>query len=196
MTTILPPLPPPAPALVPPALVPPPPTATATNNGNNTASSATATTPAPNAWWEIGVIIIVMVMLIAWAFQNASSTRKVADLAKAEAKAKAEVAEQARKLAIAQKAATNHTVIAPAQRPWSMRTLEIPADGLAVHLYPGWRAYSLSENIAITLPDGRVIRDQPGVSSDRHLGMQPEGTYIFLADPPGSPRKVSIYNRW
>jgi len=80
------------------------------------------------------------------------------------------------------------------EKPWTLKTLDIPAEGLAVYLYPGWEDYALGGDITITPPEGgKVLHDQPG--ADHNWGRQPEGIYLFRADPPG-PRKVSILNRW
>jgi hypothetical protein len=81
------------------------------------------------------------------------------------------------------------------QNPWTIQPRDIPAQGgLAVYLCPGWQDYPQGGAITITTPSGRVLKDEPGVL--HNLGDQPEGIYIFRADPPGSKRKVRIYNRW
>jgi hypothetical protein len=86
-----------------------------------------------------------------------------------------------------------HTVV-PAEKPWTFRTLEIPAGGLAVQLYSGWKDFAFGGDITITTPNGQVLRDQPGVN--HQWGLQPDGLYVFLADPAGSKRSVQILNRW
>jgi hypothetical protein len=114
-----------------------------------------------------------------------------------EAKEKAE-AKKARAVQEAAKYAKTHPpqqrIIVPAERPWTFRTVEIQAEGLPVYLYQGWRGFTQGGAITITTPGGRVFKDRPGVTTD--LGFQPDGMYIFRADPPGSQRQVQIYNRW
>jgi hypothetical protein len=105
-------------------------------------------------------------------------------------------AERKKKRADAESARTHPQSFVPAERPWTSRTLDIPAGGLAVDLWRGWEDHALGGNISITFPDGRVRRDEPGANHD--WGWQPKehAIHIFIADPPGSARKVAIYNRW
>jgi hypothetical protein len=84
--------------------------------------------------------------------------------------------------------------IVPAEKPWTFRTLEIPIGGLTVQLYSGWKDFAFGGDITITTPGGQVLKDQPGVN--HQWGLQPDGMYVFLADPAGSKRSVQILNRW
>ena len=84
--------------------------------------------------------------------------------------------------------------IVPAEKPWTFRTLEIPAGGLAVQLYSGWKDFAFGGDITITTPGGQILKDQPGVN--HQWGLQSDGMYVFLADPAGSKRSVQILNRW
>jgi hypothetical protein len=85
--------------------------------------------------------------------------------------------------------------VVPAERPWTFRTLEIPANGeLAVHLSQGWRGFTQGGAVTITTPGGQIFHDRPGVPTD--MGFQPDGIYIFHSDPIGSKRSMAIYNRW
>ncbi|HTE49051.1 MAG TPA: hypothetical protein VK675_04045, partial [Candidatus Paceibacterota bacterium] len=76
----------------------------------------------------------------------------------------------------------------------TFRTLDIPAQGLPVYLRQGWKSFPIGGSIIIVNPSGRRIEDKPGEMRD--WGFQPDGIYTFHADPPGSSRKVRIYNRW
>ena len=85
--------------------------------------------------------------------------------------------------------------IPPTQRPWSFRTLNIPSgDGIAIHLSQGWRGFTQGGAITITTPSGRLFHDKPGISTE--MGFQPDGIFVFRAEPVGSARKIVIYNRW
>lgn len=77
---------------------------------------------------------------------------------------------------------------------WSHQTFDIPAQGLPVYLYPGWKDFAFGGAITITTPSGHVLHDEPGVN--HQWGFQPAGMYIFRADPMGSRRSVQIYNQW
>lgn len=75
------------------------------------------------------------------------------------------------------------------------RTIEIVGEvGVPVYLRQGWRGFTQGGPITITTPDGKVYHDQPGVPTK--MGYQPDGVFIFRADPVGSERRVVIYNRW
>lgn len=91
--------------------------------------------------------------------------------------------------------ARNLRIVPPAERPWTWQTLTIPPRGLPVYLYPGWQDSAFDGDITITTPSGRVLHDEPGANHNFGIQWKPE-IYIFLADPPGSPRKVNILNRW
>jgi hypothetical protein len=84
-------------------------------------------------------------------------------------------------------------ITVPVERPWTFKTLVIPSNGLPVYLYQGWKAWP-SGATTITFPDGKVVKDKPGVKN--YLGTTPEGIYIFRTDPPGSDQEEQIYNRW
>lgn len=77
---------------------------------------------------------------------------------------------------------------------WTFQTFDIPAEGLRVYLYPGWKDSPLGGAITIEFPGGVTLRDAPEVIN--HIASQPEGIYIFRAYPVGSKRQVRIYNRW
>jgi peptidylprolyl isomerase len=82
------------------------------------------------------------------------------------------------------------------QRTWSYRTFEIPSEGVRVYLYPGWTDQPLGGAITITTPNGNILPDRPEGWQTRSFGYQPEGFYVFRADPKGSKRNVEIYNLW
>ncbi len=84
-------------------------------------------------------------------------------------------------------------VTVPAEKPWTFRTLTIPPGGLVVYLHQGCKGWPKGGAVIITTPDGRILRDQPGVDNDLGPG---DGIFIFRADPEGSKRQVEILNRW
>lgn len=85
-------------------------------------------------------------------------------------------------------------VLAPTERPWSFKTVEIPPEGMSVYLRSGWRGFTQGGAVIITSPGGKIFHDKPGVPTQ--LGYQPDGMYVFRGDPVGSKRSMVIYNRW
>jgi len=86
-------------------------------------------------------------------------------------------------------------VVPPAQRPFTTKPLEIPAEGMTVYLYWGWKASALDGAITITAQrGGQIIHDRPSVMRD--IGFQPDGWYTFASNPPGEKRQVQVENRW
>ena len=83
-------------------------------------------------------------------------------------------------------------------RPKTSQTFDIPEGGLRIWLEEAPAIYPKLGVIKITTPSGRVIKDTPGIDTYAPGAepFEPAGWYIFHADPPGSTRKVEIYNRW
>lgn len=72
------------------------------------------------------------------------------------------------------------------------RTLDIPEQGLPVYLSGAWHEFPIGGKITITNPNGEILPDEPGTV--HNYGWQPNGIFIFRADPPGAQRKVTIVN--
>lgn len=76
----------------------------------------------------------------------------------------------------------------------------IPASGLRVYLRQGWESSPLGGAITFQRiteegePLGDPIRDEPGVLI--RAGYMPDGLYLVMGDPVGSPRGVRIHNYW
>ena len=84
--------------------------------------------------------------------------------------------------------------IVPVERPWTSRTFEVPEKGLRLWLEPGSARYPKLGGIKTHTSSGVIYVDLPGVN---HNGMNnPAGWFTFFPDPPGSERKIEIYNRW
>src|SRR3989344_2245013 len=128
----------------------------------------------PTAQKIFGVIVLVCLLLAIIGGARGCNKR---------AKAKKAAAELA-----AQKDANKPKTIVPVERPWTFQTVEIPAEGIPIYLYQGWKDWPKNGPITITTPGGQVLQDQPG--AENHFGFQPDGMYIFRADPQGSNRKV------
>ncbi len=109
------------------------------------------------------------------------------------AKQKAEV-EKAKAAAYAAAHPPAQRIIVRAQRPWTSQTFDVPAGGLRLWLESGSARYPKLGGVLTHTSSGRSYVDQPGVDHD---GMNnPAGWFTFLPDPPGSKRKIEIYNRW
>jgi len=103
-------------------------------------------------------------------------------------------AERKKKRADAESARTHPQSFVPAERPWTSRTFDVPAEGLRLWLEPGSARYPKLGGVKTQTPSGRLYVDLPGVDHD---GMNnPAGWFTFLPDPPRSKRKIEIYNRW
>jgi hypothetical protein len=142
----------------------------------------------------IGKAFLILALVITlWGVHSWISSAKIR--AEEDQKAKAVATKAA-----AEEALKNPTppaiqrTIAPAEKPWTMRTMEIPAEGLPVYLYQGWQDFPIGGAITITTPGGQVLHDKPGVIN--HFGFQLDGLYTFRADPVGSTRQVQVMNRW
>ncbi|MES3032102.1 MAG: hypothetical protein V4699_02560 [Patescibacteria group bacterium] len=146
------------------------------NTTHETKKEENSAQPAPGwTWMILGTILLLLA--IAGGVRGCSK--------------KAEADKEARKQTATASAPATHTV--PAEKPWTFRTLTVPANGLAVKLYKGFKEWPKGGPVSITLPSGEVVSDQPGVEVKFD---EQDGIYIFMADPKGSERKVEILNRW
>jgi hypothetical protein len=84
--------------------------------------------------------------------------------------------------------------VVPAERPWTTRTFDVPDEGLRLYLYAGSARYPKLGGVLTHTSSGVSYVDLPGVDHD---GMNnPDGWFTFLPNPPGSKRRIEIYNRW
>lgn len=85
-------------------------------------------------------------------------------------------------------------MVTPAERAKTPRTFDVPQEGLRVWLEGSPEIFPKLGGVRVETPSGRSYIDLPGV--DLYPGYEPPGIYTFRPDPPGSERKVQIYNRW
>ncbi len=78
------------------------------------------------------------------------------------------------------------------EREMSIQHWTITSTGTPIPLKYGWTAYPIHGNYDIHTPDGAVIHDGPGIV--KNAGMQPEGTYMFVAT--NGTAQLDILNRW
>lgn len=150
------------------------------------AKDSSVTETSQKVWGFFGLVFtILMFIFLIWATRGCIGDRKE----------KARVAEAA----ALERARTNppSATTTPAMLPpFSMKMVNIPPGGVPLLLHPGWRqCFAMGGDITVTTQNGKVYKDQPGANNTFGSQRAPE-IYIFRADPDGSKRQVSIYNRW